>query len=225
MKRIIITSILAIIAILPCSAQWRTGLGAGAALNHYSMDMRYMDDYRIGDRWGASASVMAQYNFADWFGIRGEVNYIQKDYRIYRTGYYKQYDYLTHNKYLQVPLMASMSFGGEALRGFTNLGVYGAYWLQTGRKGTMPDSDLYFDEEGEAYPIETTGFNTLRDQRWDFGLAGGVGIDWLFTDFLGIQAEARLYYGLLNTINPGAISKDYRYNTTLALQATIYYLF
>lgn len=226
MKKIIITSIFAaIITTLPCAAQWRAGLSAGAALNHYTMDMNYMYDFRIGDRWGASASAMAQRDIFDWLGIRGEINFIQKDYRTYRTGFYSQFDYVNHNTYLQVPLLASMSFGGETIRGFINLGVYGAYWLKSGRMGTMPSHESFSYYTDTSYSVETAGFNPHRDQRWDFGPAGGAGIDWLICEHLGFQAEARLYYGLVNTVDTGRIYKEYRYHTTMTLQGTLYYKF
>ena len=71
-------------------------------------------------------------------------------------------DYKYTNNYLQLPIMASFSFGSEKLRGFCNLGVYGGYWLNSSRKGREMNTTSW-----KAYDFsEKMKFNGERDRRW-----------------------------------------------------------
>ncbi len=104
-------------------AQWRLGVTAGADYNTYSMDLQYMSDFRMEGRWGATLGVTGQYDLTDWFGVRADLNWTQKNYRQYRT----EFSYVNHkyrNNYLQLPVMASFGFGSQKLRGFCNVGGY-----------------------------------------------------------------------------------------------------
>ncbi len=60
-----------IAAILICGttttfAQWRAGVTAGTSYNIHSMDLQYMNDFRLEGRWGATLGVTGQYDLTDW---------------------------------------------------------------------------------------------------------------------------------------------------------------
>lgn len=115
-------------------AQWRVGVNGGADNNHFIIDKHYQTDYVYDDRWGVTLGVMGQYDINDWLGIRAELDWTQKNYRHHRQ-VNQLMDYKYVNNYLQLPVMASFSFGGQKLRGFCNAGIYGGYWLTSGREG------------------------------------------------------------------------------------------
>ena len=110
-------------------AQWRVGVTAGTDYNLYTMDKQYETDWQTEGRWGATVGITGQYNVTDWLGVRADLNWTQKNYRHNRERLPIDYKYF--NNYLQLPVMASLSMGGEKLRGFVNLGVYGGYWLSS----------------------------------------------------------------------------------------------
>ena len=117
--------------------------------------------------------------------------------------------------------MASFRFGGERLYGFLNTGVYGAYWLSSHRKGTD-----WTGAVGTSYTIdEKVDFYDKRDQRWDCGLVGGIGLEYLITDHWAAQAEVRYYYSTTSTTKQYMRNADYRYNSTTAIQLGISYRF
>ena len=118
----------ALLTALTVQAQWRVGVTGGADYNVFSMDKQYMTDYKIDGRWGATVGVSGQYDVNEWLGVRADLNWTQKNYRKRRVVLYDT-DYKLRNNYIQLPVMASFSFGSEKLRGFCNLGVYGGYWL------------------------------------------------------------------------------------------------
>lgn len=201
------------------SAQWRVGVTAGATCNHYVYDRQYMTDYVNKDRWGVTLGVSGQYNFTDWFGVRADLNWTQKNHRTIRNR--NPMDYRHTNNYMLLPVMASFSFGGEKLRGFCNLGVYGGYWLSSNYEAWDYDdvSNITYHLQGH------TAFDADRDQRWEFGYVGGLGLEYRFAPHWGAQIEARYYYSGTSVTKQYMRVKDYRYNNTLSLQTGVSYFF
>jgi opacity protein-like surface antigen len=64
-----------------------------------------------------------------------------------------------------------------------------------------------------------------RDRRWDFGFVGGAGLEYRFASHWAAQVELRYYYSTVSTTKVNDVAKDYRYNSTLALQAGLWYCF
>ena len=220
MKRKRLLLALALTTALTANAQWRVGVTAGADFNVHSMDLQYMNDFRMQGRWGATAGVSGQYDFNDWLGIRADLNWTQKNYRQYRS-FLSEIGYKYRNNYLQLPVMASFSFGGEKLRGFCNLGAYAGYWLNSSRKGG--EYSLFSDRTYEF--SEKLEFNSERDQRWDCGLVGGVGVEYRLCNHWALQVEGRYYHSTTSTTKQYMRIKDYRYNSTSAIQLGAYYTF
>ena len=208
-------------------AQWRVGASGGADYNWYSINTQYQTDYRYSGAWGWNAALFTQYNFLPWVGLRAEVETSERNYRFYRTRTYAGTDYITHNTYVHVPLMAQFSFGdaiggsGVSMRGFLNIGGYAGLWAASAMRGNW-----YDDMSGKTLPIsQPVVFNKEKDQRFDTGLAGGIGIEIMPTDHWSVHIESRCYYSLLSSVKQYMTIKDYRYNTTLTLQAGFSYLF
>ena len=203
-------------------AQWRAGVFGGAAWNHYSIDTHYMTDLRYQGQWGPTAGIAGQYNFAPWLGVRAELNMTAKNYRQHRTIVtMSDSDIVTASNYLQLPVMVSFSFGGSLVRGFVNMGGYGARWCSSHLKGKYVNVHSM-----ETYDVdEDFVFDQTRDNRAEWGLAGGAGMEWIFLSHWALQAEARCYYGLTSTQKDYMMIQDPRYNTTIGLQAGIFYIF
>ena len=210
----------ALLTAMTAQAQWRVGVTGGADYNVFSMDQQYMTDYKVDGRWGVTLGVTGQYDVNDWLGVRADLNWTQKNYRHSRV-VYSDVNYKLTNNYLQLPVMASFRFGGERLRGFCNLGVYGAYWLNSNRKGSdwnsFANKTTEFDEKVDFYD--------KRDQRWDIGFVGGGGVEYRFARHWAAQVELRYYYSTTSVQKDYTGFKDPRYHSTLALQAGVWYCF
>lgn len=225
MKRSIsLTAAALLLALLPQAlhAQWKVGVNAGAAYNLYAIDKQYMTDYRYDGAWGATMGVTSQYNFTEWMGVKAALDITQRSYRHTRNVYADRLNCLYRHDYLLLPVAADFSFGGKSLRGFLDLGVYGGYWLSSHRSGKEYAS---FSERGYDFS-EAVAFNPEKDRRWDFGYCGGIGLEWRFARHWAVQAEATGCYSVTSSVKQYmAQVKDYRYNTTLGLQAGVLYLF
>lgn len=219
MGKKILLSVAFLMLTMVAHAQWRVGATFGATSNHYRMDRQYMSDYRVNDRWGVTLGITGQYDFNSWLGVRADLNWTQKNHRMLRDRV--QMDYKYTNNYLQLPVMASFSFGGQKLRGFCNLGVYGGYWLTSNYDGVDYTTLNYTSYQVKGH----VDFNDDRDQRWDCGLVGGIGMEYRFAHHWGAQVEVRYYYSTTSVQKQYMSVKDYRYNSTLALQTGISYFF
>ena len=218
MKRLI--TFIALVLPSLAFAQWRVGVNGGATYNHSTISRHYMTDYQWKDRWGVTLGVMGQYDVNDWLGVRAELDWTQKNYRLTRQ-ILSNLDYKYVNNYLQLPVMASFSFGGKQLRGFCNAGVYGGYWLTSGREGT----DFNNSSEKVYEFSEDIKFNSERDQRFDFGFVGGIGLEYRFCQRWAAQVEMRYYYSTVSTQKDYMRLSDPRYNSTLGVQAGLWYSF
>ena len=147
---------------------------------------------------------------------------MQRGYSQHRTGMNAGTEYKYRHNYLVMPLMASFSFGGEKLRGFVNGGIYGGYWLSGSVKGGFKDHD----DDGIVLPIDQDyDFNSTRDNRWDFGYVGGIGVEYRWAAHWAAQVEARYYYSVTSITKDYMLIKDGRYNSTVSLQAGVFYIF
>ena len=204
-------------------AQWRLGVNGGGTWNHYSINKQYMTDYRYVDEWGGMAGVTTQYNFFEWLGLRAELNFAQRSYRHTRYEFADNLSVRYENNYLLLPVTVNFSFGGQKVRGFVNAGVYAGVWLNGKRGGTEKNSM----GGGSAFQFsEPYKFNAEKDQRGDFGYTGGIGIEYRFHEHWMAQIEAICYYSVISTTKQYMDhQKDYRYNTTIGLQAGVAYVF
>lgn len=116
-----------------------------------------------------------------WVGFQGELYMTQRGYDvpILDTNYRRRI-----NSYLELPIFIQ---GQLNLKWFTvhaNAGCFAAYLLSS-KEGV--------DTSGR-FVLNNVKFNILRDNRFDYGLIGGVGVSREFKWGV-IQIEARILYG------------------------------
>lgn len=204
------------------NAQVRIGITGGVDYNVYSIDTHYMDNWHYEGAIGFTIGVMGQYDFKDWMGLRAELNWTQKNHRQYGTGDYLELtDIDTYNNYLQIPIMTSLSLGKNKLRGIMNIGGYGAWWMSSIRSGGFPGLP-YGTTITKVISSDNISFSNERDNRFDFGLVGGIGIEWHFHRDWACQIESRCYYSLTSSQKDYMRIKDPKYNTTYTIQLALW---
>lgn len=207
-------------------AEWRVGATVGAVNNRLSIDTQYQYDWRYDSRWGVQAGVSGQYNFRDWLGVRANLAFQQRGYTQRRTEKYatpNSYHY--RDNYLVLPVMASFSFGGEKLRGFLNLGVYGGYWLNSQVHGKATNLSIESTQNDPYKFDESIDLSGVQYQRWDFGGVAGVGIEYRINEHWATQIEARYNYSIISKKKQYQELKDYQYNNPVSLTVGAYYIF
>jgi hypothetical protein len=214
-------------------AQWSVGLMAGYDRNVYTYEKGYAYDLRFGNRSGWELTVPVQYNFNDWLGVRADLSYVQKGHKQHRTGYATGMEYKTRDHYLQVPLMASFSFGGSKVRGWFNPGGYMGYWLSSYWEGVtaMPTSpngvsnSISSDPDIAYHFKEKVKFMSDRDNRLDAGLTAVVGVGWKFHPNLEARMEGVCWYSLVDRASGDSHNVAPRYDTTYSIRLGITYFF
>jgi len=219
--KVFILSLMTTLLFFPsANAQWRIGATVGVTYNKYSVDSHKNSEVHYSNAWNIPAlGVMVQYDVYDWLGIRTELGWISKSHKVFIPK--NKTEYTTDNRYLQLPVMASLNIGYKKVHAFLNLGIYGAYWLDSDKSGVEKVGTITIPK-----PYDND-FNETRDQRFDFGFVGGVGIGWKFKVFernLVLQVESRIYYSTQSSQKNYMKVNDLRYNTTWALQAGLCYL-
>ena len=190
-------------------AQWKVGLMGGADFNSYTSDEHYLTDFQTKGRWGTTFGIVVQRNLVSWaflgskIGVRSGINWTNKNYLTIKDGNFGT-TMITHNcNYLQLPIMATYSVGGEMFRTFINLGGYSGW---------------------------------RKSDEWrrscDLGGVGGLGLEWNFClktwknySHFTLQAEARCYLGAQSVTKTDRKFETPHYNTTTALQITLFYNF
>ncbi len=214
-KLIIINLFLLSIGVLPTSAvRFYLGFMGGYDYNHYSIETNYAYDMRYNGRGGLTIGLPTQLNVTDWFALRMDLMYVQKNHKMNRTHQYAKIYTNTSNHYLHLPIMLNFSFGGEKVRGYMSAGGYAGCWLASTREGqTLAVSN---SKEPIFYAFdESRKIDNARERRFDSGLAGNVGIVFYIEQSIAFHVEAGCYYSLLSTEkDKNLISPNPRYNTT-----------
>ncbi len=130
---------------------------------------------------GANGGLVFRYAGHKVCGLQVELNYMQRGWYEQKTGYRRTIDYI------ELPFLTHLSFG-RSFRGFVNLGPQIGYAIREDHKN-MPD--LTANGEGQT----ANGAQYLPiDNRFDWGIAGGLGMLYRTKKAGVYQLEARFNY-------------------------------
>jgi hypothetical protein len=202
---------------------WYFGISGGYTNNqlYTSTANRAFTTYENGD--GFAAAIPVRYQVNSWFALQAEFQFVQKNYVWERTGPFSRIYSEVTNSFIDFPLMAQFSFGGQKLRGFVNAGGFLGVWVDSRRKGTErttsvdywnPDEIYYYDYD------EKMDFDTRRDNRFDAGLLLGGGVQYALkpcTFFI----EGRYNFGLTDLQKKYAYEMVPRINDTFVIQCGV----
>jgi len=116
-----------------------------------------------------------------WFGFQGEIFLTQRG---YNAPFNETNKFQRINNYIELPIFFQIRLNIKNVHLHGNAGCYAAY-LTSAQEGVDTTGTLV---------LKKVHFNILRDNRFDYGLTGGVGISYEFK-FGVFQVEARVLYG------------------------------
>jgi len=211
-------------------AQFFIGLEAGANKNSLITNNSNQAFTTYNSKNGISIGLPILYEVNDWFALRAAPSYMQKNYTINRTGFFQGIYQDNINGYVQLPLMGQFSFGDDQLKGYVNLGLYGAYWISGRVKGAEsnilnPIDSAYttvtpttIAGENHLYPYdEKYQFNSIKDQRMEFGWIAGIGISYETANGTRFFIEGRRTYSFTDQQKNYMINQAPRYNDTYGI--------
>jgi len=221
---------------LTSRAQFSIGLEGGYNKNHIVTNIGFRAFTKYEPLDGFNIGIPVKYDLNNWFAIQADPQYIQKSYKIVRSSYFEGINHTNKNSYIQLPVMAHFTFGGQKLKGFLNLGGYAGYWSSSRIKGTqintfakeydLPDGtqtpSILDGEPGYNYNEKFT-FDSRRDRRIELGVLVGTGVSYQLKPRYELFAEGRYYRGLTDQQKNYMLNQIPRYNDTFVIQVGCMY--
>lgn len=163
-------------------------------------------------RRGLNLEARFGYQFNEWFGIRSGLQLMSKnssvDNNVVYNGMANRYSTDNQNLYLQLPVMADLSLGGEAVRIHFMAGGYAGFWASQWRHGYVYVADDPRPFAGDAYSFVKADDGSFSDNRFDAGLAGGLGLELRVAPAWRLLFEGNYYHGLISTSKGGFMTND-----------------
>lgn len=214
-------------------AQFQTGVAVGTTKNAVKTNHDGLNNTRNAPLIGISGKIQSSYSFNSWFGLQTDIEYLQKNFRSKRYGFYEGIYTDRTSHYLQIPITTRIMFGGRHLKGFVNIGAYGGLWLAARSKGV--NANILSPLEITAVNANPTLLNTVsssafnekyrfdnnKDNRLEFGYVLGSGIQYKLTQTTNCFIQLRYYYAATNQQKEAAFFPVHLYNETFDLSAGI----
>lgn len=201
------------------------GVMAGIDRNYHFVDMSYMDDYKYSV-YAPGSTYGLQLGFSPWKWLTLRVDGMLVDKNYYRDHVVNQngvsYPDTTTNQYINIPAVLQLNLGGIVRFHAFGGGYYG-YWLTSHRKGRS--FGVFGNPEYDVDVDFSTPESQARDNRRELGLTFGGGISGVILRHIEVGIEARWYYSVTDIQKPYMSNLNPRYNTTMAIQGGISYLF
>ena len=197
-KKILLTALACLLA-LPMMAQLgeerhnlAVGVNLGMNMTKVDFSPRIKLDSDNGMAFGVTARYMSEKYFKMMCGIQAEINYTQRGWKEkIEDGSGNTYS-RTMN-YVEVPLLAHLAFGKDALdkgmKFFVNMGPQVAYFISEKEKKSAEWNPNYRPNGVNQQ------YGKMVENKFDYGLLGGVGME-LSTKVGHFLLEGRYYYGL-----------------------------
>ena len=198
MKKLILSALACLLA-LPIMAQLgeersnlAVGVNLGMNMTKVDFSPRIKQKSHNGMAFGVTARYMCEKYFNMMCGIQAEINYTQR-------GWKEDIDdgsdntYSRTMNYIEVPLLAHLAFGKDALdkgtKFFINMGPQVAFFLN--------EKEKMSEDWNPAYRPNGVNqqYGKWVENKFDYGLLGGLGME--FSTKAGhFLLEGRYYYGL-----------------------------
>lgn len=193
------------------------GVKGGATLSK----MSFTPSVRQGWEQGTTAGIVARYTEEKIFGLMAELNITQRGWKEdFQTS---GFNYSRRLTYVQLPVMTHIYFGGR-VKGFVNLGPSVSCLIGS---AITSDFDYRNPASVEGLPIHnrpTEQMSMEIKNRFDYGIAGGIGMEVSFARRHSIMLEGRYYFGIGNIY--GASKKDtFSASRGMSIEISLAYLF
>lgn len=212
-------------------AQLLIGLESGYSKNYLYTNIANRDFTEFKPASGFNLGIPVAYTLSNWFAIQADPSLIRKNYKTVRSDFFEGVNQANTNNYLQLPIMGHFMFGGQSLKGFLNLGVYGGYWASGKVKGSIPNilnpvdsignTNTVFDLQKAYNYNEKYVFDSRKDNRVELGWLAGIGLSYNVNNLYQVFAEGRYYQSLTDQQKKYMIKQVPRYNQTYSVSVGV----
>ena len=171
---------------------WAIGVNGGLNMSSVSFEPSIKQQSKNGMAMGFTARYMCEKYFSMMCGIQAEVNYVQRGWNE-KIEDGSNNTYTRTMNYLEIPLLAHLAFGKDALdkgmKFFVNAGPQIGLFLSESEQ--MSDN---WDTSARPNGI-VQQYGKMVENKFDYGILGGAGLE-LSTGIGHFLLEGRYYYGL-----------------------------
>jgi hypothetical protein len=214
-------SLLLIMLATVCRAQFSLGVEGGVSAGYLNTNITNRSSTTVDYAAGYTFDIPFQYKINNWFCIETAPGITQKNYSFDRVdsfaGLYDTYV----NTYFQLPIMGKFVYG-KRLQVFADAGAYFGYWLSARDKGTtfnILGNVIAVNSSGQSYEAlevvnynEKRSFNSLIDNRTEFGWVTGIGLQYHFNDKYALIGTSKYYQSLTDQQKKYSVNQIPQYN-------------
>ena len=205
------------------------GVNGGMAFNTISFDPTIKQFQHKGLSFGLSMRYTCEKYFTTICALQAEINYTQlgwKEEILDAYGAELEDTYQRDMNYIQLPLLCRLGWGKESsgLQFFILLGPQFGYYISSSAK----QSDIW-TLNSEGHPNRPNNVYQQYDMKdpdnkFEYGLTGGLGLEFSTKHGQHIMVDGRYYYGLSDIFDNG--KKDvFARSAHMTISARLTYLF
>ena len=172
---------------------------------------------------GFTAGVSFRYAEERHVGLIAEFNVTQRGWKeSFDDG--EPFKYSRTLTYLEIPLMTHIFFGSQRFKGFVNLGPEVSYMI-----GSSVNSNFDYKNVSAVpnFPLKNRMTEQLAmdvKNRFDYGITGGIGMEYKINRKHSVTLEGRYYFGLGN-IYPSSKKDVFASSRHSSIMASLGYYF
>ena len=212
--------------LIPASAQRHyvphvhVGAHAGVSLSQVSFFPSVKEAMLTGMQFGLSF----RYAEERHVGLLAELNIEQRGWKENFEEDNDKFAYSRRTTYVQLPVMTHIFFGSRKVKCFFNLGPQVGYMISD---GITANFDYEHPDDVKDFPGEyrpTAQMAMKIKNRFDYGIAGGLGMELVVAKKHSILLEGRYYYGLGNLF-PSSKADEFSASRGNSIVVTLGYMF
>lgn len=204
---------------------------------------RYVPHVSVGARGGVTLSnisfspsieqsMLMGYTFGGVFtyaeerhvGLRVELSVTSKGWKEDFEELKDEFNYNRRLTYIELPVMTHIFFGGKNVKCLFNLGSQFGYMISD---NVSANFDYMHPDQVPGFPMTNRQYEQLYTAvktRFDYGIVGGVGAEFIVNKKNSIQVEARYYFGLGN-IYPSSKKDTFAASRNQTISVAFAYMF
>lgn len=170
---------------------------------------------------GLTGGIMFRYIEENHFGLIAEMNFVQRGWK--EDFEDAPYNYTRTLNYFELPVLAHIYFGRRG-RFFFNAGPQFGLFLGDKVKSNFNPDDM---KNLPDFPVSNRQNEQMLlkvSQKFDYGIAAGLGSEFNVSKRNSISVEARFYFGLGNVF-PSSRKDKFNASNQMTISATIGYWF
>jgi len=173
----------ALVAIVAVPASAQVSVGAFAGISHFSVDQEVeVDGVELSNKTGLAVGGIVNFALTEMVGLQFEPMFLHKGSTADVTGF-GQVDVTA--SYLELPVLLTYSFGTGSIRPYLMVGPTVGYLLSA-------------KQEAEFIPEAAEDIKD-RSEDIEFGVTGGLGVQFPLGATLNGFVQGRYYHGLTDT--------------------------